>query len=152
MQLGRSDKGRMLAPRQSAHSPLLFLVLWSAFSGVIMFLGNIWLPGFIGPVGLVIGFITITLPDRLKIKNAFVYFIFPIASFFLIAGFSIALLSLSCQVQVISPQYCSNQSRESFLLANLFVAVPIIPICLFVYVPRLVYRMIKPNTGLKKLR
>jgi hypothetical protein len=138
--------------RKSSRSPLLLLILWSAFAGVIMFLVNIWLPGFIGPVGLVIGFITITLPDRLKIQNSFVRFMFPIVSFFLIAGFSIAILSLSCRVQLISSQYCSDRSRQSFLLANLFIAVPIISIYLFVYLPRFIYRMVKPNTGLKKFR
>ena len=133
--------------KPSSKTVFVLIISWAFFAGLVMFSINFWISDITIAVGVLLGFLTIIWSEKIKTQNPFTRLIFAITSLFLIAGFSVGFLSLSCLSKIISPQFCDERQRTSLLMVDFFfVGAPIIATYLFVHVPRLIFQK-KYQTG-----
>jgi hypothetical protein len=131
----------MVFEKPTARIIVVLIILWSLLAGFLMFFVNFWVSDFTAVVGVLLGFLTIVLAEKIKTSKFFVKHIFVISSFLIIAGLSIGFLGLSCAAEIITSQFCGERPRVSLLLADFFyIGAPIISMYLFVHIPRFLFQ------------
>jgi hypothetical protein len=112
-------------------------LLISALSAALgMFAVYTWLPEWAGAVGVLIGFSYVLVVEKFSPPRSFAKDIslFGLFAFTTILSFGILLLACS---YILSIDQCGPTAKESFLLSSiLYPAVPVIPLYVFVWLPR----------------
>lgn len=112
------------------------LLICASSAALGMFAIYTWLPEWIGAVGVVIGFLYVVIVEKLGPPRSFIKDISLFGLFASTTILSYSILLLACSY-ILSTNQCGETVKESFLLSSiLYPAVPVIPLYIFVWLPR----------------
>jgi uncharacterized membrane protein len=112
------------------------LLISASTAALGMFAVYIWLPEWTGAIGVLIGFSYVLIVEKFGPPRSFIKDISLFGLFAFTTILSYIILLLAC-VYILSTDQCGQMSKESFLLSSiLYPAVPIVPLYIFVWLPR----------------
>ena len=111
------------------------LIFWVISSALIMFVAHIWLPELLSAIGLIVGFVSVVIVERLMPLDNFTKDAVLFTVYISIVALSYFVLSTACGANLVSQ--CGERQKNVLLLSGIgFLGAAIIPLYVFGWIPR----------------